>query len=117
MQITENEIVNFDTIDNFCETKFIDKISFLKIDVEGNELNVLLGAQKLISSGKINYIQFEYGGTYIDAKILLKDIFEFFKNKPYTINKIMQKNTKEIKEYNQILENFQYSNFLAILSR
>jgi len=113
---TYEEIVQFDTIDNFCLINNINNISFLKIDVEGNELNVLIGAQKLIEAGKIDYIQFEYGGTYIDADIFLKDIFDFFKNKPYLIHKIMQKDIIKIEKYDQELENFQYSNFLAILN-
>lgn len=109
------ELADFETLDNFCEKNSIDEISFLKIDTEGNEFSVLKGSEELISKGKIKYIQFEYGGTYIDANILLKDIFDFFKNKPYKIYKIMQKDIKEIKEYDPELENFQYSNYVAIL--
>lgn len=115
-KITE-EMVQIDTIDNFCIKNNINEISFLKIDVEGNELSVIKGANQMISSGKIKYIQFEYGGTYIDAKILLKDIFEFFKNKPYSIYKILQNDLKKYSDWNQSLENFQYSNYIAILNQ
>jgi len=111
------ETVDFDTLENFCREKNIDQISFLKIDVEGGELAVLKGSEKLITAGKINYIQFEYGGTYIDANILLKDIFTFFENKPYEIYKIMQKNLQKINQYDPELENFQYANYLAILKK
>lgn len=40
--------VNTDTIDNFCNIKKINKIDVLKIDVEGNELEVLLGAEETL---------------------------------------------------------------------
>jgi FkbM family methyltransferase len=111
------ELVEFDTLENFCATNDIKQISFLKIDVEGGELDVLKGSEAFIKNGRINYIQFEYGGTYIDANILLKDIFKFFENKPYEIYKIMQKDLKKIDKYSQDLENFQYANFLAILKK
>ena len=111
------EMVSFDTLENFCQEKNINQISFLKIDVEGGELSVLKGSEKFIEAGKINYIQFEYGGTYIDAEILLKDIFTFFENKPYEIYKIMQKKLQKINQYDPELENFQYANYLAILKK
>jgi len=111
------ESAKFDTLENFCSEHKIPKISFLKIDVEGGELSVLKGAEKYIKEGKIDFIQFEYGGTYIDAGILLKDMFNFFDNTPYTIHKVLQHSLKEIKQYSQELENFQYANYIAVLNK
>lgn len=50
----------------------IEFIDFLKIDVEGYELYVIQGFEDYLS--KIKIIQFEYGGTYIDANIKLIDV-------------------------------------------
>jgi len=113
MKKSYEEDVKFDTLDNFCGENSIDNISFLKIDVEGGELDVLKGSVGKISSGKIDYIQFEYGGTFIDARVFLKDIFDFFEDKPYTIYKITQNGLKKINKYDPSLDNFQYSNFIA----
>lgn len=111
------EKAQFETLDSFCLKNKIRRISFLKIDTEGNELSVLKGAKEYISSGKIDAIQFEYGGTYIDAGVLLKDIFIFFKDKPYVIYKMMQNRLQECDVYTASLENFQYSNYVAILKK
>jgi FkbM family methyltransferase len=113
MKKSYEEDVKFDTLDNFCGENSTDNISFLKIDVEGGELDVLKGSVGKISSGKIDYIQFEYGGTFIDARVFLKDIFDFFEDKPYTIYKITQNGLKKINKYDPSLDNFQYSNFIA----
>jgi len=43
---TKKEKIKIKTIDSFCKENSIDKIDLLKIDVEGNELNVLKGAKK-----------------------------------------------------------------------
>jgi len=53
-----------------------DSIDYLKIDVEGNEKNVLLGAKKIIDSKFAKYIQFEYGDCYSLAETSLNDVIK-----------------------------------------
>ncbi len=112
---TKNEIVQIRTIDDYCQKNNIEKIDFLKIDTEGHELEVLKGAKQLLSNKVIKIIYFEYGGCYIDARILLKDIFEYideFSN--YRIYKILPNAIQLIRRYDQRLENFQYANYAVI---
>lgn len=47
------------TLDEFCKDNDINQIDYLKIDVEGHELNVLQGADFLLKNGYIRYIQLE----------------------------------------------------------
>ena len=49
--------VNTDTLDNYCVTHNIDQIDVLKIDVEGSEQRVLLGAKQKLKSIKIIYTE------------------------------------------------------------
>lgn len=112
---TENAV--FETLDSFCVKNNINNISFLKIDTEGNELSVLKGAEQYIKGSRIGAIQFEYGGTYIDAKVLLKDVFKFFEDKPYSIFKMMQNGLIECNKYVEESENFQYANYVAVLRK
>jgi FkbM family methyltransferase len=58
------ENIKIDTIDNFCVKNNIKHIDFLKIDAEGFDLEVLKGAQKLIDSGGVEFIQVETGISY-----------------------------------------------------
>ena len=44
------------TLDNFCNKTNIESVDVLKIDTEGNELDVLQGAKNLLSEGKIKLI-------------------------------------------------------------
>ena len=48
--------VNVTTIDEYCKSKNINKISFLKIDTEGAEPECLEGAQNLIKQNKVDCV-------------------------------------------------------------
>jgi FkbM family methyltransferase len=106
------EIVYLETLDEYCHRNGVRMIDFLKIDVEGHEFEVLKGASGMVSNGKIKVIQFEYGGCNIDARVFLKDFFDFFKPFSYTFYKIYPKCLKRVERYDQRLENFQYQNWV-----
>jgi len=83
-------------------------IDFLKVDVEGHELEVFKGATGMLSQSRIGHIQFEYGGCNIDARVLLKDLFDFFT--PYRYASINYPNDlRHVPRYDQRLENFSIS--------
>mgnify|MGYP001157296008 CR=1 FL=1 len=74
--------VDTDTIDNFCNIKNINKIDVLKIDVEGNELEVLLGAEETLHN--IFLIQIEvlenkknFDKKFSQIKYLLENKYGF----------------------------------------
>jgi FkbM family methyltransferase len=48
------------TLDHFCATEKIDRIDFLKIDVEGAEDSVLKGAKEMLSRRNIMAVYFEF---------------------------------------------------------
>lgn len=103
-----------DTLDNFCKKNKIKKINFLKIDTEGHEFNVLKGSILMFQSQNIELIQFEYGGTYLDAKISLKEVYEFLNNFGFSIFRIYEEGLIHIEKWENNLENYNYSNYLAI---
>ena len=61
--------------DWYCDSNNIKGIDFLKIDVEGFELKVLIGFGNYLSNTK--YIQFEYGIGLNDAGFKLSDITNY----------------------------------------
>jgi len=65
--------VSIETLDDFISTHDIKKVRMLKIDVEGWELNVLKGADRLLKSSQAPIISIEYskftqakGGKLLD---------------------------------------------------
>ena len=65
--------VEVDTVDNYCLENGIVKIDLLKIDAEGSDLNVILGAAKMLPF--VKYIQFEHWNDAMVEQIkeILKD--------------------------------------------
>ena len=53
------ETVALDTVDNFCKTRLIDHIHYLKIDTEGHDLEVLKGAAAMLADFRIDLVQAE----------------------------------------------------------
>ena len=51
------------TLDLFCDENKVNNIDLLKIDAEGNEKNILLGSQKLLSENRIHSIYVEIADT------------------------------------------------------
>lgn len=50
---SEKQKIQVKKIDSFCKINKIEKIDFLKIDTEGHELSVLLGAKEMLKNIKV----------------------------------------------------------------
>ena len=113
IHFNRKEEVRLSTVDLFCKENNIPHIHFLKIDVEGHELKVLKGAEGMIGSGAVDLIQFEFGGTSIDAGVYFKNYFTFL-NSSYRIYRIIRNGFRAVDHYAEVHEQFLATNFLAI---
>lgn len=107
-------IVRLDTVDTFCEQNGIDRIEFMKIDVEGAELSVIQGAQRMIAEHRIAKLQFEYNNTFKDAGVTLRQLYEYLTSQGYSIYRISPDYLIHISLWHDDLENYFLSNYLAI---
>lgn len=107
------ETVNMSTIDKYCREKQIDRIHFLKLDIEGHELKALKGASEMIAAKKIDFIQFEFGGCNIDSRTFYQDFYYMLKDN-YRIYRILKDDIVHLPGYQETYEIFITINFLAI---
>ena len=108
----EKENIPVETVDSFCKSKRISVIHFLKIDVEGHELEVLKGAKEMLNKGAIDVIQFEFNEMNIISRCFLKDFYDLLHGFHF-----YRLNTSELiplGNYNSINEIFQFQNIVAI---
>jgi FkbM family methyltransferase len=103
---------NITTIDQFCIENNIDFIDFLKIDVEGHELEVLHGASQMINNKKIGVLQFEFNVCNIFSRVFLKDFYDFLKG--YKIYRLDTNSLIPLFEYDTTNEIFKIQNFIAV---
>lgn len=105
--------VKITTIDAFIKENKIDKINLLKIDTEGNELNVLKGAQRTLENNLIDVIHFEFNEMNVISKTFFKDFYNILRD--FTFYRMLPDGIISLGEYNPLLcEIFAYQNIVAI---
>ncbi len=109
----ESEDIMITTLDFFCNERNIEKIDFLKIDIEGNEYNCLLGANNLLKNKRIDYIQFEFGVSSIYARTFFKDIYDLLDQNGYYIYRLLKDGFQHISKYHHSQEIFATTVYVA----
>lgn len=112
VKMKKTEDIAIKVLDEFCAENLINRVHFLKIDVEGNELEVLKGAAKMINENCIDFIQFEFGGCNIDSRTYFQDFYYFLKDK-YNIYRIVKNGLYPIEKYKEEHEVFLTINYLC----
>ena len=64
------------TLDRYCETRGVERIDLLKLDVEGHELEVLRGAARMLAERRIRMVTFEFGGCHVDSRVFFRDFHD-----------------------------------------
>jgi FkbM family methyltransferase len=105
--------VEVERLDDYCDAQGIDRVDVLKIDVEGHERDVLAGAERRLAAGAIGLVQFEYGGTYLDAGVRLRDVLGLFPDS-YSVFRIVPWGLAPVREADLRAESFALSNYAAI---
>jgi len=100
------------TVDDFCAKRGIKEIDLLKIDTEGNEIDVLKGCRKMLSEDRIKIIQFEFGECDVFSRVFLRDFYTMLPN--YRIYRLNSDSLIPLFEYKSTNEIFRFQNFVAI---
>lgn len=110
------ELISFEfpitTIDEVSKSLAVDHLDFLKVDVEGYELDVLKGAANLIAAGKVDLIQFEFTDCNVFARVFMRDFYSELSN--YSFFRLSSNSLVPLSSYVPRHEIFQYQNILAV---
>jgi FkbM family methyltransferase len=116
VKTARSEKIEVKTLDSFCEDQGVGHIDFLKLDVEGHELSVLRGAQKMLERRAINHIQFEFGPANIYSRTYFYDFWSLLSDQ-YDLFRIVPKGVVPITYYGEHREVFLTTNYLAVGKR
>jgi len=106
----KSEIISIKTGREYVEKNSQVPI-FVKIDVEGHELDVMRGFGEHLNL--IRLIQFEFGGCNIDSRTYFKDFWVLL-SPSFDIYRMTTSGPQLIPEYTENDESFMTSNFLAV---
>jgi FkbM family methyltransferase len=111
----KSETVTIGTIDDYCLDNGVNHIHLLKIDIEGHELDALVGAKRMFETKSIDMVSFEFGGTNIDTRTFFRDFWYFFTAAEMRIFRITPSGyLSPIDSYKEIHEQFAPTNFIAV---
>lgn len=105
--------INLVAGDEFLRDYKINKVDFLKLDLEGAEYDAILGFKEILKKQDVRLIQFEFGYINITTKKLLIDFYNLFEEFGYILGKVFPK-IVEFRDYNLIHEDFLGPNFVAV---
>ena len=101
------------TVQQVCRDRGINQIDMLKIDAEGHEMEVLLGARSMLEAGKIGAVQFEFGETFVQTPYHFRDLYSLLAPH-YRIYRILRHGLVELPRYSYDLEVYKLANFLCL---
>lgn len=105
------------TLDSVIENYDISCIDFMKMDIEGHELDGLKGATKSLKKRIIKAISFEFGSGNINSRTFFRDFWNLLYPLKYQIYRVLPSSRlMPIKEYYEDCEYFRgVTNYIAVL--
>ncbi len=113
VEVSATERIEVRALDDFCREQGVERIDFLKLDVEGHELAVLRGARRMLGAGTVSLIQFEFGPANIYSRTFFYDFWTLLSG-AYDIYRIVPKGLAPIAYYGEQREIFLTTNYLAV---
>jgi FkbM family methyltransferase len=103
------------TLDSFIEDRDIRFIDYIKMDIEGNEMQAIMGARKSLENNIIQSISFEFGSANVNSRTFFVDFFELFRGLNFVIYRMGHDGVPiYINKYSRSLEYFNgVANYVA----
>lgn len=105
------------TIDEVIAEHRIDRVDFMKMDIEGHELAALEGARRSLEARTIRALSFEFGSANINSRTFFHDFWDLLTPLGYRIFRVLPSaKMLALDEYYEDCEHFRgVSNYVAAL--
>jgi FkbM family methyltransferase len=101
------------SVDEYSRKNGIEYIDLLKIDAEGWDFEVILGASQMLRSKSVRLLQFEYNHRWIGSRHYLRDVFLLLLPMGYRIGKLVGTQVEFYPTWHWELETYRDGNYVA----
>jgi FkbM family methyltransferase len=113
VDFSQTEDTTVQTLDHWiANSENLPLPNILKMDVEGHELDVLIGAKQSLNT--IEIIQFEFGGCNIDTRTFLQDFWYFLCDRNFDLFRVTPRGVRLVNNYKESDEIFSTTNYIAV---
>jgi FkbM family methyltransferase len=110
-RIVELQVVPLDEV---LGSEDLRRVDFVKIDTEGFELPVLRGLTSALRARTVMGLQFEYGGTWIDAGTFLGVACGLLETHGYVLYRLFPHGVRRFRYEALRDETYKYANYVAV---
>jgi FkbM family methyltransferase len=101
------------TVDDFVKQHGIENIDLLKIDTEGCEYDILLGASNVLAARRVKLVHFEFNEMNVLSRVFFRDFLRLLQE--FYLFRMLRGGLIRLHEYRPIEnELFAYQNILAV---
>lgn len=75
-------------LDDFVQMRGIERIDFMKMDLEGAEHQALKGAAECLGSRRIRALSFEFGTSNVNARVFFREIYDLLADSGFAIFRV-----------------------------
>jgi hypothetical protein len=106
------------SLDDFADTNSLNEIHFMKMDIEGHELQALRGASRLLGDRRVSAFSFEFGAVNVRSRTFFRDFWDLTVQHGYALSRIVRgARLLPVRRYTCDLEDFcNTSNYVASLT-
>jgi FkbM family methyltransferase len=108
------KLVQVTTLEQLARTASVQQIDLVKLDIEGEEISALHGAQELFQQKRLGTVQVEYNAPWLRTGRRLSELFEFAQEVNYTLLLLTPFGFSHTPVYGEGVEDYRMRNFALV---